>query len=193
MNKASSSDLYKLVGMKNRRDFLKYMVGSAIASLGMGYLFPQASYSREVDLETLCSLYPYNSRCENYLPGVLALDDKGNQITVNALKDSATPGVPIMVKGLPNNSVDYLVIDTGPIIANYAIKPVCTHLGCTVNWNRDQNQFICPCHGSKYDNLGRVVHGPAKRSLPLITVVVKQNQVRLVDQKPAIDPRPAIN
>jgi len=66
-------------------------------------------------------------------------------------------------------------------------------LGCTVKWHPDKNNFICPCHGSQYDNLGRVVHGPAKRSLPLITVVVKQNQVRLVNQKPTIDPRPANN
>ncbi len=36
---------------------------------------------------------------------------------------------------------------------------------------------------------GRVVHGRAKRSLPLLTVVVKQNQVRLVAHKPAVDPR----
>ncbi|MDZ8259306.1 MAG: hypothetical protein RMY63_12920 [Nostoc sp. ChiQUE01b] len=36
---------------------------------------------------------------------------------------------------------------------------------------------------------GRVVLAPAKRSLPLITVVVKQNQIRLVDRKPAVDPR----
>ncbi|MDZ7967548.1 MAG: hypothetical protein RM368_21770 [Nostoc sp. DedSLP03] len=36
---------------------------------------------------------------------------------------------------------------------------------------------------------GRVVRDPAKRSLPLITVVVKQNQIRLVDRKPAVDAR----
>ena len=85
------------------------------------------------------------------------------------------------------------MINTGPEIAQYAIKPICTHLGCTVKWHSDKNSFICPCHGSQYDNLGRVVHGPTKRSMPLITVVVKQNQVHLVNQKPAIDPRPAIN
>ncbi len=193
MDKHSPHYLYKLVGTNNRRDFLKYMAGSAIASVAMGYLFPQTSHSREVDLETLCSLYPENSSCQNYLPGFTAQDDKGHPIRADALKDSATPGTPIQVKGLPDNSVDYLVINTGPEIAQYAIKPICTHLGCTVKWHPDNNSFICPCHGSQYDNLGRVVHGPAKRSLPLITVVVKQNQVRLVNQKPAIDPRPAIN
>ncbi|MFB2770537.1 Rieske 2Fe-2S domain-containing protein [Pelatocladus sp. BLCC-F211] len=193
MDKSSPRYVYKLVGIKNRREFLKYMAGSAIASVAMGYLFPKASYSREVDLETLCSLYPDNSRCENYLPGFTALDNKGHPIAANEILTNATPGIPFPVKGLPDGSVDYLVINTGSEIAKYAIKPICTHLGCTVKWHPEKNHFICPCHGSQYDNLGRVVHGPARYSLPLITVVVKQNQVRLVNQKPATDPRPTIN
>ncbi|MBR8840925.1 MAG: Rieske 2Fe-2S domain-containing protein [Stigonema ocellatum SAG 48.90 = DSM 106950] len=193
MDKSSPGSVDKLLGIKNRRDFLKYMAGSAIASVAMGYLFPKASLSREVDLETLCSLYPDNSKCQNYLPGFTALDNKGHPITANAVLANATPGIPVKVKGLPDSSVDYLVINTGPEIAKYAINPTCTHLGCTVNWHPEKNSFICPCHGSEYDNLGRVVHGPARRSLPLITIVVKQNQVRLVNQKPAIDPRPTIN
>jgi cytochrome b6-f complex iron-sulfur subunit len=93
------------------------------------------------------------------------------------------------VKGLSDPSIVYLVITTPPKIAEYAINPTCTHLGCTVAWKADQNQFVCPCHGSRYDNQGRVVHGPARRNLGLLTVVVKQDQVRLVDHQPAIDPR----
>ncbi|WP_251960293.1 Rieske 2Fe-2S domain-containing protein [Nostoc commune] len=34
---------------------------------------------------------------------------------------------------------------------------------------------MCNFHESQYDSPGRVVHAPAKRCLPLITVVVKQN------------------
>jgi cytochrome b6-f complex iron-sulfur subunit len=184
---------YKLVGIKNRREFLKYMMGSTVASVAMGYLFPSVSSSREVDIETLCSLYPENSKCQNYLPGFPARDEKGNPVAASAIKASAVPGIPLLVKGLPDRSVDYLVINTGSEIAKYAIKPVCTHLGCTVEWHQDQNRFICPCHGSGYDNLGRVIRGPAKSALPLVTVVVKQDQIRLVDRKPAIDPRPAIS
>lgn len=177
------------VGKRTRRGFLIYLVGSSFASVAIGYLFPKPSESREVDLETLCSLYPKNSRCQNYLPGVEAQDVKRNAIQANALLATATPGIPIPVKGLPNDSVNYLIIKDGPQIAEYAISPICTHLGCTVEWNHEKNHFICPCHGSQYDSLGRVIHGPAKRSLPLITVVVRQNQVRLVETKPAIDPR----
>ncbi|MBN3895337.1 MAG: Rieske 2Fe-2S domain-containing protein [Nostoc sp.] len=175
--------------IKTRRGFLTYMLGSTLASVAIGYLFPKVSQSREIDLETLCSLYPKNSRCQNYLPGSVALAKDDKEIEANALLATAKPGIPIFVKGLPDHSVDYLIIQDGPKIAEYAINPICTHLGCTVEWDLEKNHFICPCHGSQYDSQGRVVHGPAKRSLPLITVVVKQNQIRLVDRKPAVDPR----
>lgn len=178
-----------LLRIKTRRDFLIYMVGTTVTSIAAGYLFPTVSQGHELDLETLCSLYPKNSRCQNYLPGNVALDRNSKTIDPNALLASTKPGIPVLVKGLPDGSVDYLIIKDGPQIAEYAINPICTHLGCTVEWNLEKNRFICPCHGSQYDSQGRVVRGPAKHSLPLITVVVKQNQVRLVEQKPAIDPR----
>jgi len=174
---------------KTRRDFLIYAAGSSFTSVAIAYLFPHAAQSREVDLETLCSSFPHNSQCQNYLPGVQALDRNGKAIQVNELLPTAKPGIPIPVKGLPEDSIDYLIIKDGPMIAEYGIHPICTHLGCRVDWNQEKNQFICPCHGSKYNSQGRVVHGPAKRSLPLITVVVKQNQVRLAETQPAIDPR----
>ncbi|MEH1850944.1 MAG: Rieske 2Fe-2S domain-containing protein [Nostoc sp.] len=189
MRDNSSTNGKILTRIKTRRDFLTYMLGTTAASVAMGYLFPKISQSRELDLETLCSLYPKNSRCQNYLPGSVALAQDGKKIDANALLATSKPGIPILVKGLPDSSVDYLIIQDGPKIAEYAINPICTHLGCTVSWDLEKNHFICPCHGSQYDSQGRVVQGPAKRSLPLITVVVKQNQIRLVDRKPAVDPR----
>lgn len=40
---------------------------------------------------------------------------------------------------------------------------VCTHLGCVPN--RIENGWICPCHGSHYDDSGRVTQGPAPTNL----------------------------
>jgi len=45
-----------------------------------------------------------------------------------------------------------------------AIEAVCTHEGCTVT-GADGDQYVCPCHGSRYDRSGHVVHGPATASL----------------------------
>jgi cytochrome b6-f complex iron-sulfur subunit len=45
-----------------------------------------------------------------------------------------------------------------------AIDATCTHEGCTVT-NTDGDQYVCPCHGSRYTRSGQVVHGPAMASL----------------------------
>lgn len=172
-----------------RRRLLRYLVGSGMSAVAVGWLHSAPGFGRELDLETLCSAYPENSRCRDYLPGVQALNLEGQPIVVNQLLPTVTPGEPVPVKGLPETERTYLVIHDGPEIASYGIQPICTHLGCTVDWNDQQSRFICPCHGSQYDAEGRVLQGPAQRSLPLITVVVKKNQVRLVDRAPSIDPR----
>jgi cytochrome b6-f complex iron-sulfur subunit len=44
-----------------------------------------------------------------------------------------------------------------------AYSLVCTHLGCTVD--PEKNGFACPCHGSRFDAQGRVTRGPAARPL----------------------------
>ena len=43
---------------------------------------------------------------------------------------------------------------------------VCTHLGCVpINNAGDYGGWFCPCHGSHYDNSGRIRKGPAPLNL----------------------------
>ena len=45
-------------------------------------------------------------------------------------------------------------------------KPVrCTHLGCHLTWNPEEQVYECPCHGSRFDEEGRVIDGPAQKDL----------------------------
>jgi cytochrome b6-f complex iron-sulfur subunit len=170
----------------SRRRFLRYLAGGASSSMIFGIA---AAKSRELSLEDFCLKFPLNSRCKDYLPGVQAQDIQGKPIQVDLLLTQIQPNVPVPVQGLSKRDRAYLVITDKPQIAPYAIRPICTHFGCTVEWQSTQNRFVCPCHGSQYDAQGRVLRGPARRSLPLITAVVKQNQVRLVDRAPEVDPR----
>jgi glycine/D-amino acid oxidase-like deaminating enzyme/nitrite reductase/ring-hydroxylating ferredoxin subunit len=42
---------------------------------------------------------------------------------------------------------------------------VCTHLGGPVQWNRAERSWDCPCHGARFDPMGRVITGPAVKDL----------------------------
>ncbi len=39
--------------------------------------------------------------------------------------------------------------------------PRCPHLGCALKWNPQEHSWDCPCHGSRFDEHGKVLDGPA--------------------------------
>ncbi len=47
----------------------------------------------------------------------------------------------------------------------YALKSVCTHLGCTPSWLDAEQKYKCPCHGSGFYKDGINFEGPAPRPL----------------------------
>jgi cytochrome b6-f complex iron-sulfur subunit len=58
-----------------------------------------------------------------------------------------------------------------------AVYRRCTHLGCSVNWEPDQNRFFCPCHASSFDINGDVENPPAPRALDTFPVQITDGQV----------------
>lgn len=67
---------------------------------------------------------------------------------------------------------------------------VCTHLGCTVNMV--PTGYLCPCHGSTYDALGRNTGGPAP--LPLVFYHVfrgASGDIMVDSSKTTLDPNEA--
>lgn len=43
-------------------------------------------------------------------------------------------------------------------------RPRCTHLGVALKYNKVDNTYECPAHGSRFDKDGKVLNGPAKRN-----------------------------
>jgi len=52
----------------------------------------------------------------------------------------------------------------------YAVKPMCTHMGCALKWNKDENTWDCTCHGSRFDYEGNVIGGPALLKLDRLEI-----------------------
>ena len=39
----------------------------------------------------------------------------------------------------------------------------CSHMGCGLEWNPDEKSWDCPCHGSRFDENGKLLDNPAKK------------------------------
>merc|ERR1711871_642152 len=97
---------------------------------------------------------------------ITALDRNGDAVTVDGWLKEHGANSKALVQGLKGDAT-YLLTNENNQIENFGINAVCTHLGCTVPWNAAENKFMCPCHGSQYNNQGKVVRGPAPLSLAL--------------------------
>jgi thiosulfate dehydrogenase (quinone) large subunit len=101
---------------------------------------------------------------------------------------SPTPAKPLkgaiaQVKAVPKNSATTFTIhssgdpgilvhlDNGHFVAYDAL---CTHAGCTVDYDPGQQLLVCPCHGAAYDpaQSAAVVQGPAPAPLAPVSIRV---------------------
>ena len=64
----------------------------------------------------------------------------------------------------------------------YALKSVCTHLGCTPNWLEAEQKYKCPCHGSGFYKDGINFEGPAPRPLERYGIAISSDGQVEVDK-----------
>lgn len=68
-----------------------------------------------------------------------------------------------------------------------AFSGKCPHLGCAFKWRKHKvlgQVFLCPCHLSIYDASGKVLDGPAPRSLDMLPIQVSASgEVQIIDME----------
>lgn len=145
-----------------RRSFFAWVTGAAAALIGLGLAIPLVGY-----------------------------------VIGPALKKRERPWVDVgaaadLAEGTPTQ-LDYITtildgwVETTAQKAVWAVKqrtgevtvfsPICTHLGCGYRWDQSDRTFKCPCHGSVFDMEGRVLAGPAPRSLDRLPSRVEQGRL----------------
>ena len=105
---------------------------------------------------------------------------------------SPDPGTPTMFElgkrsDFPPGSVN-IRLDIPAVIVNRsgtfeALSLCCTHLGCTLE--EDGPGFSCPCHGSRFDEGGKVLAGPADQDLPILDIKENEDGTLILSTKGA--------
>ncbi|MDF2097331.1 FAD-dependent oxidoreductase [Aquibaculum arenosum] len=67
--------------------------------------------------------------------------------------------------GIIKQGSELLAVRREPSGKLQALSAICTHLGCVVDWNAIDRTWDCPCHGSRFDEDGAVIAGPATSRL----------------------------
>jgi len=109
-------------------------------------------------------------------------------VTADSLKNNLETGIHWVgdrLKPLQHQSFDDVAVGEGKLITIdgkqlaayrdeagqiHAVSPVCTHLGCIVNWNSAEKSWDCPCHGGRFSCNGEVLHGPPVENLEVYPV-----------------------
>lgn len=85
---------------------------------------------------------------------------------------------------IPVGTSKVIVFDGKPIIVInsqakgfLALSKVCTHLGCLVEYEKERNRLICPCHAGVFDLDGNVVSGPPPKPLPKVALRIDGEQI----------------
>ncbi len=141
-----------------RRQFMNLLTFGSATGVALGALYPVVRYF----------IPPSSGGVGGSIP---AQDAQGKPVVASEFLATHNVGDRVLAQGLKGDPT-YLIVDGPDTIRNYGLNAVCTHLGCVVPWQASENKFICPCHGSQYNEQGKVVRGPAPLSLALAHVEV---------------------
>lgn len=172
------------IDQEKRRSFLRGSLAGGAGILGLGALLYVArslvlGYENTGTDQTTVTSAPTRSAST---PTASAIDAKATP-TADPTPAKPIKGTIAHVKAVPNNSAKNFTIpssgDPGILIHLdgghfVAYDALCTHAGCQVDYDPDQQLIVCPCHGAAYDpaKAAAVVQGPAPTPLDPVSIRV---------------------
>ena len=137
---------------KGKRDFLKYVLGGGLLAWVGSVFYPLFAYLKP----------PKQAEVEVSSVKVGKLSE--------IEKDSGT------IVRFGNKPVILVRTASGEM---RAFSATCTHLDCTVQYQKDMGVIWCACHNGKYDLNGRNVSGPPPRPLDEFKVILQGEEVSI--------------
>ena len=151
----------------SRKDFLRTAGSvSLFAALGIG--FYGCSSSTDATNTTPPTIPDENA---------ITITGGGNTISID-LSNNSVANLREQGGWLLITAANTLIVNVdGDIFRSFT--SVCTHQGCTTNWQFSNELFECTCHGSRFNTSGSVVRGPANADLAEFTVSVEGDIVTI--------------
>ncbi len=156
----------------NRRDFLYIWTGALGAVAAGSAVIPLVSQMNP-DASTIAAGAPIEVDLSQIPQGqVVTLKWRGKPIFVrHRTPKEIAESKAVQVSSLPDPQSDEQRVGkfNGKPMEQWIVNiGICTHLGCVPIANSGEHHgWYCPCHGSHYDNAGRIRKGPAPRNLDL--------------------------
>lgn len=153
-----------------RRGFLLWLIRAGYGAFALAFALPALALrtlTRESQAVTTGDVLVYASE-----------DRQGTPVEAESLEPgTAVQAFPQEKINDSDNLVEIVRLagDPSSIVAYSAI---CTHLGCSVQPQLNEDgQIICLCHGSVFDpaNDAAVVQGPAGRPLPSLPIEIRDD------------------
>jgi quinol---cytochrome c reductase iron-sulfur subunit, bacillus type len=149
---------------QNRRSFLGALL--AVGSIFVGVLL-------SVPLIRF-ALFPLIRRTTDLKSSPVGPLDEFNSLTEPAMRSIQIEQIDGWRKTI-SEKVVYITRDQRNQLS--VLSSICPHLGCTVPWNKERKQFICPCHGGTFSANGSRVSGPSQRSMDTLETSVQDGQL----------------
>ena len=146
-NIASNKDVIVI----NRRSFFAVLLGIGTAGMGALLAVPVLRYV----------LYPLYAKSKSTWSPIGDMEEFSNlaQPILKPLDLKQVDGW----REVDSSQTVYVTKDAEGKLA--VLSAICPHLGCSVNWQKGQEEFFCPCHGSVFKPDGKHVSGPSPRGM----------------------------